>query len=88
MRCCDLAGAKIQVLSKEKFGFGPWNQPVTERDKALEKASAWMESRGTTHLMGCKATGAGRPGSISTLRMKISAPSDWIWILPEADDKP
>ena len=46
MRFCDLAGATLQVVSKEKFGFGPWNQPLAERDQAVHKASRWAQTQG------------------------------------------
>jgi hypothetical protein len=45
VRMSDLAAWRLQSLSRESFGYTDWNQPPSERTRALEKARAWLERR-------------------------------------------
>lgn len=42
MRFCDLAGARFQELTGQRFGFTSWNQDIAGRNAALAKARRWI----------------------------------------------
>lgn len=44
IRNCDFAGALLQKIANEKFGFREWEKmSLAERDAAVARARAWME---------------------------------------------
>jgi len=42
VRYCDIAGARLQALSGESFGFGVGGQDVSARDAAVLRARNWL----------------------------------------------